>query len=395
MLPHCRTHTCADATLATEPQPDYDVLFDQRKKAIPVPDLNFERLLAELFFGFLYWNIGRYVTHTHVEPSWEDVADLGPDEQFVQPVSLLSRVLGTLGCAMGVWLAGNLGNESGKFSRAAAGAAVGAVLGALVSGGAAVATVCTVVGFNTWRSHKRVREHVFAGRKSGAGRKFCACCWLQVLFVVVCLVAISSSDSGIKVSTEGGGASFRFGGAKENAGSEYTRAHDAGSSSGSSSSEGGSEGEKEEGDKGDGSFKEPDPYEVLGVKRGATVEEIKAAYHEGVLRWHPDKNPDDVTEATRRFYEIQAAYEKLGADLGFGKRKNRRRARRSRGGGSGDDGAADSSSSSSSGSDSGRSSQQKKTKKPKTAGKRRSSSGSGRSSSNNKRSRKSRASGGL
>jgi molecular chaperone DnaJ len=53
-----------------------------------------------------------------------------------------------------------------------------------------------------------------------------------------------------------------------------------------------------------------DFYEVLGVKRDATPEEIKKAYRQLALKNHPDKNPGDP-EAERRFKEGAEAYEVL------------------------------------------------------------------------------------
>jgi molecular chaperone DnaJ len=54
-----------------------------------------------------------------------------------------------------------------------------------------------------------------------------------------------------------------------------------------------------------------DYYEVLGVSRTATVEEIKKAYRQLALKYHPDRNPGDA-EAERRFKETAEAYEVLG-----------------------------------------------------------------------------------
>jgi molecular chaperone DnaJ len=49
-----------------------------------------------------------------------------------------------------------------------------------------------------------------------------------------------------------------------------------------------------------------DYYEVLGVDRGATPEQIKQAYRQLALQWHPDRNPS--AEATDKFKEIAEAY---------------------------------------------------------------------------------------
>jgi molecular chaperone DnaJ len=49
-----------------------------------------------------------------------------------------------------------------------------------------------------------------------------------------------------------------------------------------------------------------DYYEVLGVDRSATPEQIKQAYRQLALKWHPDRNPS--AEATDRFREIAEAY---------------------------------------------------------------------------------------
>lgn len=54
-----------------------------------------------------------------------------------------------------------------------------------------------------------------------------------------------------------------------------------------------------------------DFYEVLGVKKGATSDEIKSAYRKMALKWHPDRNQDKKAEAEEKFKEINEAYQVL------------------------------------------------------------------------------------
>ena len=55
-------------------------------------------------------------------------------------------------------------------------------------------------------------------------------------------------------------------------------------------------------------------YKILGVARNADKKEIKKAYKEQALIWHPDKNADNQEEAETKFMEIAEAYEVLGSD---------------------------------------------------------------------------------
>ena len=56
-----------------------------------------------------------------------------------------------------------------------------------------------------------------------------------------------------------------------------------------------------------------DYYEVLGVQKGATKEEIKKGYRKLAVMYHPDKNPGNK-EAEDKFKEATEAYEVLSDD---------------------------------------------------------------------------------
>ena len=56
-----------------------------------------------------------------------------------------------------------------------------------------------------------------------------------------------------------------------------------------------------------------DPYEVLGLARGASDEEIKKAYRALSRKYHPDANVNNpnAAQAEERFKQVQAAYDQI------------------------------------------------------------------------------------
>ena len=56
-----------------------------------------------------------------------------------------------------------------------------------------------------------------------------------------------------------------------------------------------------------------DYYDVLGISKSASKDEIKKAYRKLAIKYHPDKNPDDK-EAEDKFKEAAEAYEVLSND---------------------------------------------------------------------------------
>ena len=54
-----------------------------------------------------------------------------------------------------------------------------------------------------------------------------------------------------------------------------------------------------------------DYYEVLGVAKNASEEDIKKSYRKLAMKYHPDRNPDDAVAAEASFKEVKEAYEQL------------------------------------------------------------------------------------
>ena len=53
-----------------------------------------------------------------------------------------------------------------------------------------------------------------------------------------------------------------------------------------------------------------DFYEILGVAKGASEEDIKKSYRKLAMKYHPDRNPDSK-ESEEKFKEVKEAYEML------------------------------------------------------------------------------------
>lgn len=54
-----------------------------------------------------------------------------------------------------------------------------------------------------------------------------------------------------------------------------------------------------------------DYYEILGLAKTASEDEIKQAYRKLAIKFHPDRNPENVKESEEKFKEMKEAYEHL------------------------------------------------------------------------------------
>ena len=52
-------------------------------------------------------------------------------------------------------------------------------------------------------------------------------------------------------------------------------------------------------------------YDILGLNKDADEKQIKRQYRKLALKWHPDKNPNNIKEAKGKFEEISNAYQVL------------------------------------------------------------------------------------
>lgn len=65
-----------------------------------------------------------------------------------------------------------------------------------------------------------------------------------------------------------------------------------------------------------------DPYEILGLKRGASKDEVKSAYRQLAKKYHPDMNENNPLQhlAEEKFKEVQWAYDEImnGSSSSYG-----------------------------------------------------------------------------
>jgi DnaJ like chaperone protein len=60
------------------------------------------------------------------------------------------------------------------------------------------------------------------------------------------------------------------------------------------------------------------PYNVLGIEDGASINEVRTAYRKLVLKYHPDKREAHISEeeANHKFREIKRAFDTISEILG-------------------------------------------------------------------------------
>lgn len=61
-----------------------------------------------------------------------------------------------------------------------------------------------------------------------------------------------------------------------------------------------------------------DPYQILGISRSASDEEVKKAYRNLSRKYHPDANLDNQKEAEEKFKEVQQAYQQIMKERSYG-----------------------------------------------------------------------------
>jgi DnaJ family protein B protein 4 len=54
-----------------------------------------------------------------------------------------------------------------------------------------------------------------------------------------------------------------------------------------------------------------DYYNILGISEGSSIEDIKKARNKMALKWHPDRNKDNIEQANEKMKQINHAYEIL------------------------------------------------------------------------------------
>ena len=54
-----------------------------------------------------------------------------------------------------------------------------------------------------------------------------------------------------------------------------------------------------------------DYYQILGIDKNASQDQIKSAYRKMAKKWHPDANPDNKAEAEEKFKDVGEAYSVL------------------------------------------------------------------------------------